>query len=410
MEAPLHRRTEKIGACLADPSANGEGAERSDTFTIPERAQAAGVSTRQYSCAGPRRLSTSLNGRSWVKVQKQIVPALAYKPIAQRNGWHIVGRRMRDEYTRHRQCPRGGIPSLGTLQAGGKRVMWCRDAHVARQMLIGSFGSFQGSPGLDVFGRSLVLPHSCRSYCGAETFRLVLRIERLPAHRIIEHRRNMRPRIEATVHVFVSLALLAGVLFGSAGRTDLIGFWFYFAAFAAVSMASLVLVDPTLAQERLRPGGRRFEPRLVFVTLWMVCHWMVAGLDRGRFHWSDTVPVWLRATALVFFATALSLILWAAHVNRFASSVLRIQTDRGHHVVTGGPYAVVRHPIYLAAVVLFIVSGLTLGSWFAVITALPGVPLILWATDREDRFLQEHLPGYRDYTQRVLYRIIPSVW
>jgi protein-S-isoprenylcysteine O-methyltransferase Ste14 len=73
--------------------------------------------------------------------------------------------------------------------------------------------------------------------------------------------------------------------------------------------------------------------------------------------------------------------------------VARIQTERGHHVVTDGPYAVVRHPIYLAAVILFVASGLTLGSWCAFIVTLPGVPLILWGTAHEDRFLQENLSG-----------------
>jgi hypothetical protein len=109
----------------------------------------------------------------------------------------------------------------------------------------------------------------------------------------------MRPRTEAFVHVFVSLTVVVTVLFGSAGRTDLAGFWLYFVAFAAVSAASLVLVDPTLAKERLRPGGRRFDARLLIVAPWMIGHWMVAGLDRGRYHWSDTVPVWLQATALI---------------------------------------------------------------------------------------------------------------
>jgi hypothetical protein len=115
----------------------------------------------------------------------------------------------------------------------------------------------------------------------------------------------MRPRTEAFVHALVVLALLAGVLFGSAGRTDIVGFWLYLAIFAAVSAASLVLVDPTLAQERLRPGGKRFDLRLVLVALWMLGHWTIAGLDRGRFHWSDTIPVGLQGTALVLFAGAL---------------------------------------------------------------------------------------------------------
>jgi len=220
----------------------------------------------------------------------------------------------------------------------------------------------------------------------------------------------MPPRIEALVHTLVVLVLLAGALFGSAGRIGLVGFWIYLATFAAVSGASLVLVDPTLAQERLRPGGKRFEPRLAIVALWMIVHWTVAGLDRGRFHWSDTVPVWLRGAGLALFAAALSLASWGAQVNRFASSALRIQTERGHQVVTSGPYAFVRHPTYLAAIILFVVSGLALGSWFAVIIALPGVPFIFRATAREDRFLQENLSGYRDYAERVLYRIVPGVW
>lgn len=98
------------------------------------------------------------------------------------------------------------------------------------------------------------------------------------------------------------------------------------------------------------------------------------------------------------------------HVNRFFSSVIRIQRERGHHLVTGGPYRWVRHPGYAAALPAIVASGLALGSWLATATGALGVPLLLWRTIAEDRVLRVELPGYKGYSQQVRWRLLPGIW
>jgi protein-S-isoprenylcysteine O-methyltransferase Ste14 len=143
----------------------------------------------------------------------------------------------------------------------------------------------------------------------------------------------------------------------------------------------------------------------------MFAHWIIAGLDHGRFHWSDTVPGWLQRLSLVALADAYALCLWAMVVNRFFSSVVRIQSDRGQVVITRGPYAVIRHPGYVAGIAIIVTSGLALDSWFATgFLIVFSLPFLLYRAITEDRVLQAQLPGYRDYAQRVRWRLVPGVW
>jgi protein-S-isoprenylcysteine O-methyltransferase Ste14 len=98
-------------------------------------------------------------------------------------------------------------------------------------------------------------------------------------------------------------------------------------------------------------------------------------------------------------------------VNRFFSSVVRIQSDRGQHVVASGPYAYVRHPGYLAGVVIILASGPALGSWLATALVIASsVPFLLYRAVTEDRVLQAELPGYGDYARRVRWRLLPGIW
>ncbi len=138
--------------------------------------------------------------------------------------------------------------------------------------------------------------------------------------------------------------------------------------------------------------------------------WAIAGLDRGRFHWSDTVTISLQFVALALFAAGWAVIVWAMHVNRFFSSVARIQHERGHYVVTSGPYRWLRHPGYSGAIVAALTSGVALGSWLSGAVGALGVPLVLWRTVAEDRLLRAELSGYEDYAQRVPYRLVPGLW
>jgi protein-S-isoprenylcysteine O-methyltransferase Ste14 len=97
-------------------------------------------------------------------------------------------------------------------------------------------------------------------------------------------------------------------------------------------------------------------------------------------------------------------------VNRFLSPVLRIQTERRHHLITAGPYQYVRHPGYAGAIVAFLSSPLALGSWWAFAPILPLVLLIARRAAAEDRFLHTHLPGYSEYAAQVRYRLLPGIW
>ncbi len=217
--------------------------------------------------------------------------------------------------------------------------------------------------------------------------------------------------VSAYVQAALVVVISAIALFASAGTVEILGFWVYVAIFAAVIVASFAFLDPGLLRERMRPGGQRppLAPRLFALVL--VLHLIIAGLDRGRFHWSDTVPAWLRAAGLAAVAAGYGLALWAMLVNRFFSSVVRIQSDRGQYVITTGPYRWIRHPGYLAGIVLIVASGIALGSWLAAaILIVLSLPFLLYRAIGEDRVLQSELPGYRDYAARVRWRVLPGIW
>jgi protein-S-isoprenylcysteine O-methyltransferase Ste14 len=171
------------------------------------------------------------------------------------------------------------------------------------------------------------------------------------------------------------------------------------------------MLDQELLQERMHPGGQAPPLGLKLFTIVLLVHFIIAGLDRGRLHFSDTVPPWLQGVALAVLAATYVLVLWAMRVNRFFSSVVRIQSDRGHFVVTTGPYAVIRHPGYLAGILVVVASGIALGSWLAAaLLIVTSLPFLLYRAITEDRVLLAQLPGYREYAARVHWRLIPGLW
>ena len=203
----------------------------------------------------------------------------------------------------------------------------------------------------------------------------------------------------------------AAALFAAAGTVAIASFWAYLAILAVVMIVSFTALDPDLLRERMRPGGKKSPLSLRIFSLVLFVHWIVAGLDRGRFHWSDDVPGWLQGICLITVAAGYALALWAMRVNRFFSSVIRIQTDRGQHVVTTGPYAFVRHPGYTAGILIIAASGPALGSWLAAALVVTlSLPFLLHRAITEDQFLQVELAGYSDYAARVRWRLLPGIW
>ena len=210
--------------------------------------------------------------------------------------------------------------------------------------------------------------------------------------------------------------LLATVLFASAGRVDLPVFWIYLAAHSSAQLAMSVIVfrrDRDLLDERQRPGKGTKEWDRVVLRIYLLLTlslFVVAGLDAGRLHWTDTVPLGVQVAALLGFALSFAFSIWAMVVNGFYSRVVRIQRDRGHHVVTDGPYRIVRHPSYIGGILSWICAALALGSWLALVPVALIAATLTVRTALEDRTLQEELPGYKEYAARVRYRLLPGVW
>ena len=206
-------------------------------------------------------------------------------------------------------------------------------------------------------------------------------------------------------------AVLAVVLFLIAGDWNLPFFWAYIGVAGMISLTAMVLMDPDLLKERRHPGPGARDRFVIYVLkalLWV--HLIFAALDVGRLHWSSSVPSWLQVAGLVGFAAGFGVAIWAMIVNRFFSAVIRLQEDRGHHLITGGPYRFVRHPGYTGVAVGVLSSPLALGSWLSAVPVVVFVLLILRRTILEDSFLRQSLAGYPEYAAEVRFRLIPGLW
>lgn len=217
--------------------------------------------------------------------------------------------------------------------------------------------------------------------------------------------------------VLLALAGLASafvtgaVYFLSAGRWDLPFGWAVVGVIGSMSVAGMLLADPDLMRERRRPGPGAVDRVLLFWSrLLGLAGLVVAGLDVGRLHWSDSVPRLLQIVGVAALASGFALALWALAVNRFFSTVIRLQDDRGHHVVTDGPYRYVRHPGYTGVAVAMPGFALALNSWLCLLPMLAFIALVLRRLIREDRFLHEKLEGYPAYARNVRYKLVPGIW
>jgi protein-S-isoprenylcysteine O-methyltransferase Ste14 len=136
---------------------------------------------------------------------------------------------------------------------------------------------------------------------------------------------------------------------------------------------------------------------------------VIAGLDVDRFLWSS-LDIYFAVVGLVLLSISTAIINWAMIVNRFFEPTVRIQKDRGHRVITSGPYKIVRHPGYLAGILYTLSIPLIIGSLYTFIPVGIYVFLIVVRTLLEDRTLQKELNGYPEYAKKVRYRLLPWLW
>ncbi len=221
------------------------------------------------------------------------------------------------------------------------------------------------------------------------------------------------PEIRGAVIGSLCYALfMALLLFVSAGTLDWPMAWIFLAASLIIFLAGIAWTDPGLTAERSRrhSDSRRWDRTLVSaIVLLGLIVLLIAGLTH-RFVPGGQVPLPFQVMALIIMLLGNGLVLWATRSNTFFSATFRIQNDRGHTVVSAGPYRYVRHPGYVGMVASTIFQPLILGSVWALLPAIISVALFVVRTNLEDRALCAELGGYRDYASLVRYRLIPGVW
>jgi protein-S-isoprenylcysteine O-methyltransferase Ste14 len=215
--------------------------------------------------------------------------------------------------------------------------------------------------------------------------------------------------------IVVVFVLQAAILFIAAGTLAWVWAWVFLGIYIASMMVNslfLLRTSPETVAERGRPKEMRNWDKVIS-SLWGLMQFLVlplvAGLDL-RFGWTQSLSVaWHLAGAMVF-AAGLGLFGWAMIVNAYFSTVVRIQSDRGHTVCRTGPYRFVRHPGYVGAILQSGGAPVLLGSLWALIPGLVAAGLMVARTTLEDRTLQAELPGYADYTEEVRFRLVPGLW
>ena len=216
----------------------------------------------------------------------------------------------------------------------------------------------------------------------------------------------------------VTGVMMIGIPLLAAGRFNWREAWAYglMTTFVMVAGRSLLLIrEPETIIERMEAGTKddakpwdKVLVPLVAVYVPMIA-WLVAGLDE-RFGWSADMSITIKLAALAVYLAGSLFSTWATFANRFFSSHVRIQTERGHKVADTGPYSFVRHPGYAGGNLSWIATPFIFGSWWALVPCVVTIALYTYRTSLEDRTLQEELPGYKEYAQRVRYRLLPGVW
>ena len=214
----------------------------------------------------------------------------------------------------------------------------------------------------------------------------------------------------------IFVVALGALLFASAGTLHWPAAWVFLVTSAILGPACgwwLARTDPALLAERMRPTFQADQPaadkKFMLIFMAALPIWLVAiGLDR-RVHGLD-VPLVLQMLGLAMYLLSTAFIMWVFRENSFAAPVVKIQAERHHRVVSSGPYAFVRHPMYSGIMLFFVGVPLLLGSWWGVAIAPLFAVLFGIRARIEERALVEGLPGYADYAARVRYRLVPGLW
>jgi protein-S-isoprenylcysteine O-methyltransferase Ste14 len=214
------------------------------------------------------------------------------------------------------------------------------------------------------------------------------------------------------LQVVIQYLIMALVLFLTSGKLDWIWAWAYMGVNVIILAINSQVLSPGLMAERgevkenVEPWDRTVALIGSIFTLAVI---ILPGLDL-RFGWSPPLAPSLQIIGVIFYALGMGWFTWSMASNPFFSASVRIQMDRDQTVATGGPYRYVRHPGYIGYTIAWIATAIALGSLWTLIPAILIVISIIIRTALEDKTLQQKLPGYREYAEKVRYRLIPGIW
>jgi protein-S-isoprenylcysteine O-methyltransferase Ste14 len=226
---------------------------------------------------------------------------------------------------------------------------------------------------------------------------------------------NMKIIVRFALRETLGVVLMGVALFWSAGEIGWLPAWALLGVIVSWIVATAVVTlrhSPELLAERLGPskGAKRWDTIIMGIYgVMQLALLVIAGLDH-RFGWTSGIGVMAQIGALVICFLGYALAVWATASNAYFSQIVRIQTERGHEVATGGPYRFVRHPAYTGTILTSVALPILLASWWAFAVGVLAALLMILRTILEDRTLQAELPGYLEYARRVRYRLVPGVW
>jgi len=193
----------------------------------------------------------------------------------------------------------------------------------------------------------------------------------------------------------------------------MVGLW---TVFGVIITPYLMKHDPELLAERMRLVPLHKDQKSwdkLIMTLFFIAGitlYIVPGFDVVRYDWSEPLPQWMKLIAIFIHLPCFVMLGWVMHENTYLAQVVKIDDERKHKVITTGPYAWVRHPMYTVVIVLLFAVPVALGSRYALILAVFLTLLLVIRTYLEDHTLYDELEGYPEYTKQTKYRLIPGVW
>jgi protein-S-isoprenylcysteine O-methyltransferase Ste14 len=224
----------------------------------------------------------------------------------------------------------------------------------------------------------------------------------------------MKTGVQATASSVFGLIVLSALVFLPAGTLNYWQAWVFIATFMVVTIFPSIYIartNPAALQRRMH-GGPRAEARTIqkiLITgawLGLIALLVISAYDH-RMGWSS-VPAWVCLLGDVLLATGLGIAMLVVIQNGYAAATVTVET--GQTVVSGGVYTFVRHPMYVGNVIMMVGVPLALGSYWGLVFVLPGVVALVFRILDEEKLLTHELAGYREYTQRVRYRLVPHVW